>query len=129
MSWNRWLRTPRTAANPSLYSCSTSGRKPASTHHRSPPTNVSIIWNGRILDTKEKWLAFLAEIEADRACGVTVRGCPIPPQRRLGPGSTGTGTLNPSPEPDLTKVLDHYRVEYLIVGGGAAQVYGAQRPT
>ena len=38
-----------------------------------PPTpdDVSITWDGRALDTKEKWLAFLKEIEAERAAGIT----------------------------------------------------------
>ncbi|MGH9123683.1 MAG: hypothetical protein ACRDZ8_03015 [Acidimicrobiales bacterium] len=39
-----------------------------------PPTpdDVSITADGRRLDTKDKVLAFLAEIEAERAAGVTV---------------------------------------------------------
>lgn len=39
-----------------------------------PPTvdDVSITMDGRRLDTKEKVLAFLAEIEEDRAAGRTV---------------------------------------------------------
>jgi hypothetical protein len=42
--------------------------------HAPPPTadDVSITMDGRRLDTKEKALAFLAEIEAERAAGVTV---------------------------------------------------------
>lgn len=42
--------------------------------HARPPTpdDVSITADGRRLDTKDKVLAFLAEIEADRAAGVTV---------------------------------------------------------
>ncbi len=31
--------------------------------------------------------------------------------------------------PRLIEVLDHYEVEYLIVGGAAAYAYGAARPT
>lgn len=38
----------------------------------STPDDVSITMDGRRLDTKEKVLAFLAEIEAERAAGVTV---------------------------------------------------------
>jgi hypothetical protein len=39
-----------------------------------PPTSddVSITMDGRRLDSKEKVLAFLAEIEADRAAGRTI---------------------------------------------------------
>ncbi|MGH2717639.1 MAG: hypothetical protein ACRDJU_03525 [Actinomycetota bacterium] len=33
--------------------------------------DVSITWDGRRLDTKEKVLTFLAEIEADRVAGVS----------------------------------------------------------
>jgi hypothetical protein len=42
--------------------------------HAPPPTpdDVSITADGRRLDGKEKVLAFLAEIEAERAAGVTV---------------------------------------------------------
>ena len=42
--------------------------------HGPPPTadDVSITMDGRRLDTKDKVLAFLAEIEAERAAGVTV---------------------------------------------------------
>jgi hypothetical protein len=42
--------------------------------HAPPPTpdDVSITMDGRRLDTKAKVLAFLAEIEAERAAGVTV---------------------------------------------------------
>jgi hypothetical protein len=42
--------------------------------HAPPATadDVSITMDGRRLDTKEKALAFLAEIEAERAAGVTV---------------------------------------------------------
>ncbi|MDA8072573.1 MAG: hypothetical protein M0Z40_08165 [Actinomycetota bacterium] len=38
-----------------------------------PPTadDVSITWDGRALDTREKWLAFLKEIAAERAAGIT----------------------------------------------------------
>ncbi len=46
--------------------------------------------------------------------------------------STGTGILSPTVEPDLARVvevLDRHGVEYLIVGGSAARVYGAQRVT
>ncbi len=35
------------------------------------PDDVSITWDGRALDTKEKWLAFLAEIEAEDTAGIT----------------------------------------------------------
>ena len=45
---------------------------------------------------------------------------------------TGTGTLSLTPEPDLGRVvgvLDRHGVEYLVVGGGATQLYGATRPT
>ena len=38
----------------------------------STPDDVSITMDGRHLDTKEKALAFLAEIAAERAAGVTV---------------------------------------------------------
>ena len=38
----------------------------------STPNDVSITTDGRRLDTKDKALAFLAEIEAERAAGVTV---------------------------------------------------------
>ena len=38
----------------------------------STPDDVSITMDGRRLDTKDKVLAFLAEIEAERAAGVTV---------------------------------------------------------
>lgn len=51
---------------------------------------------------------------------------------RRGTTSTGTGTLSLTAEPDLARVVevfDHHGVEYLIVGGGAAQIYGATRPT
>lgn len=42
--------------------------------HAPPPTDddVSITWDGRRLDTKEKVLAFLAEIEEARANGTTL---------------------------------------------------------
>lgn len=43
---------------------------------RSAPTptadDVSITWDGRRLDTKEKVLAFVAELEAARANGLTL---------------------------------------------------------
>ena len=33
--------------------------------------DVSITWDGRALDTREKVLAFLKEIDAERAAGIT----------------------------------------------------------
>jgi hypothetical protein len=51
---------------------------------------------------------------------------------RCGPTSTGTGTLPPTPESDLARiveVLDRHGVEYLIVGGHASRAYGATRTT
>lgn len=45
---------------------------------------------------------------------------------RLGPTSTGTGTLPEPPELDLIRIveaLDRHGVEYLIVGGHAARAY------
>lgn len=45
----------------------------AASRNNRPPTSddVSITWDGRRLDTVEKVLAFLVEIEADRLAGVT----------------------------------------------------------
>jgi hypothetical protein len=42
--------------------------------HAPPPTDddVSITWDGRAIDTKEKLLAWLEEIEVHRAAGVTI---------------------------------------------------------
>ena len=42
--------------------------------HAPPPADddVSITWDGRAIDTKEKLLAWLKEIEAHRAAGVTL---------------------------------------------------------
>lgn len=42
---------------------------------KAPPPSaddVSITWDGRRLDTKEKVLAFLAELDAARASGVAL---------------------------------------------------------
>jgi hypothetical protein len=45
-----------------------------SVRHAGPstPDDVSVTWDGRRLDTKDKVLAFLAEIEADRTAGVSL---------------------------------------------------------
>lgn len=45
-----------------------------SVRHAGPstPDDVSVTWDGRRLDTKDKILAFLAEIEADRTAGVSL---------------------------------------------------------
>jgi len=42
--------------------------------HAPPPTDddVSITWDGRVINTKEKLLAFLKEIDAERAAGLTI---------------------------------------------------------
>jgi hypothetical protein len=41
--------------------------------HAPPPTDddVMITWDGRVINTKEKLLAFLKEIDAERAAGLT----------------------------------------------------------
>ncbi|MDQ6617771.1 MAG: hypothetical protein M3083_24220 [Actinomycetota bacterium] len=56
------------------------------TRHAPPPTtdDVSIAMDGRRLDTKEKALAFLAEIEAERAAG----------PEGLGPTAAGRSVLS-----------------------------------
>jgi hypothetical protein len=45
-----------------------------SVRHAGPSTadDVSVTWDGRRLDTKDKVVAFLAEIEADRMAGVSL---------------------------------------------------------
>jgi hypothetical protein len=42
--------------------------------HAPPPTDddVTITWDGRVINTKEKLLAWLKEIDAERAAGMTV---------------------------------------------------------
>lgn len=47
---------------------------PAAVRRTSPTDerNVSITWDGRRLDSKAKVLAFLAEIDAARASGITL---------------------------------------------------------
>lgn len=41
--------------------------------HASPPTadDVSITWDGRAINTKEKLLAWLEEVEANERAGIT----------------------------------------------------------
>ncbi|MDQ6727164.1 MAG: hypothetical protein M3066_13510 [Actinomycetota bacterium] len=45
-----------------------------SVHRAGPstPDDVSVTWDGRRLDSKDKVFAFLAEVEADRAAGVSL---------------------------------------------------------
>ncbi len=41
--------------------------------HAPPPTedDVTVTWDGRVINTKEKLLAWLKEIDAERAAGLT----------------------------------------------------------
>jgi len=88
-----------------------SGRPPArmdAALSPSTPDDQSRTWDGRVLDTKEKLLEFLAEVEESRATG-----------RRLDPDDN-----QPEPALDVERILatlDRHQVEYLAVGGTAAK--------
>src|SRR5580658_8396199 len=82
-------------------------------NHAAPPTadDVGILWDGRRLDSREAVMAWLAEVAAQRSEPMATADEPAHDLRRL------------------IEALDHYAVEYLIVGGAAAVAYGAARPT
>jgi hypothetical protein len=97
--------------------------------HAPPPTDddVSITWDGRAINSKEKLLAVLQEVEANRKAGVTFEELR---QRPGAWGKNGDWTVDwdwdpvTDPGPDLAwvvEVLDRHGVEYLIVGGHAAR--------
>ena len=75
-----------------------------------PPTadDVSITRDGRRLDSPDKVLAFLREINGERAAEATAE--PFDPDRILA-------------------TLDRHGVDLLLVGGFAARAYGARRRT
>jgi hypothetical protein len=76
---------------------------------------VSITRDGRRLDSKEAVLAWLAEVDADRAAG------------RL---STSMTSESPALDVDrLLTTLDRHEVDFVLVGGVAAIAYGGRPPT
>jgi hypothetical protein len=86
--------------------------------HAPPPTDddVTILWDGRRLDSREKVLEWLAEVEAKRA-----------EEAGTSPDAAADGPLHDVAR--IVEALERHGVEYLLIGGVAAVGYGAQRPT